>query len=59
MPPVAIQLIKSKVASRVNLTSVKSIYSAAAPLGKEVEAQLARMFKLKKISQSKHVVSFA
>lgn len=55
VPPVAIQLIKSAQASHANLSTVKSIYSAAAPLGKEVETQLAAMFKLQSISQSKFV----
>ena len=52
VPPVAIELIKSGRSAKVNISSVKSIYSAAAPLGKEVETQLAALFKLKSISQS-------
>lgn len=50
-PAMAAQLVKSPDRSRFNLTSVRYIQTAAAPLGVGVEGQLRELFKLKYLAQ--------
>ena len=52
-PAMAAQVVKYPRRSRFDLSSVRFIQTAAAPLGVGVEGQLRDMFNLKYIAQGK------
>ena len=45
VPPIAIGMAKSAVVDKYDLSSIRSIFSGAAPLGKETEIELVQRIK--------------
>lgn len=50
-PPLLLYLLKNPLVKEYDLSSVRSVYTGAAPLGKKIEEELKKRFNLKNLGQ--------